>query len=81
MAPSPFERSGPIRFSQISSPVRASKAWTMFPGLARNITPLWTIGVGSLAAVLSFMAHDHTNWSCLTLPVLIWVSGLLLQAW
>ena len=29
----PFERSGPMRFSQISSPVRASSAWTMLSGL------------------------------------------------
>ena len=80
MAPSPPEMSGPMRFSQISSPVLALRAWTMLPVLARNMTPLWTMGVGSLAPP-SFMAQVQTSCRSFTLVAFTCVSGLWLQAW
>ena len=42
-------------------PVRASSACTMLPGLARYMMPLWTMGVGSFAALLSFIAQDQAS--------------------
>ena len=47
----------------------ASSACRMLPGLARNITPSWTIGV--VCCDPASIAHDHTIRSCPTLSRVI----------
>ena len=51
----------------------------MLPVLVRYMIPLWTIGVGSFAAPLSFIAHTQASCSSFTLSRVICVSGLWLQ--
>jgi hypothetical protein len=64
-----------MRFSQSSSPLRASSACTVFCVLDRKITPSCTIGVTSTAPP-SFIAQAHLSCSVRTLRVLISFSGL-----
>ena len=71
MAPYARVASGPMRFSQIRSPVRPSSACTVLLVLARYMMPLWTMGVGSLAPP-SFIAQTHSSCRSFTFAVVIW---------
>jgi hypothetical protein len=79
MAAMPVAVLGPTRCSQMSSPLFASSACTMFVVLVRNITPLCTIGVGSLVWP-SFIAHAHVSCRSFTLSRVICVSGTVAPA-
>ena len=61
-------------YSQIRSPVAALSAWILLPKLKMNSTPSWTIGVVSVAPLVSDQLQ--ASWRFLTLSLLICSSGL-----
>ena len=62
------------RYSQMKSPVAASRACTTLPGLAMYITPSWTTGV--VCDTPASSPQDHASRSSPTLSLSISSSGL-----